>query len=88
MNQSRYFTKRGNRSGFKTLDKLAEHPGVREIYSEGEDGIWVEFIPGYRNSYDEPVGCLHGIHEWNVRDVLRRKNHIVKCDCKECKEYV
>jgi hypothetical protein len=75
----------GNTTGLKGLDKLAAHPGVDYIYRDG-DGIWVELRYGWRNTYDEPVGCLHGIHEDTVRDVLLRKGHIVPCDCADCIE--
>ena len=70
---------------YRTLDELRSHPGVERIYRDS-DGIWADLRAGWRNSYDEPIGALHGIHENTARDVLRRVRGIVPCDCPECVE--
>jgi hypothetical protein len=72
-----------NTTGLKTLDKLAAHPGVATIYRDS-DGIWVDLRNGWKNTYDEPRGALHGIHEDTVRSVLLRAGNIVPCDCEDC----
>lgn len=53
-----------NYSRLKTLNKIAEHEAVEEIYKD-EDGIWVYLT-------DEWVwdGCYHTIHEDTVKEVL------------------
>ena len=76
-----------NKSGLKSLDKLGADPRVQEVYKDS-DGIWVELHRGFKNTYDEPLGALHGIHEMNVRDVLRRVSGIAPCDCIDCRGVV
>ena len=74
-----------NQTGLKTLDRLGRHPGVERIYRDS-DGIWVDLKNGWRNSYDEPRGALHGIHENTARDILDRVSGIVRCEFDCCKK--
>lgn len=67
----------------KILDKLRRHPGVREVYHDS-DGWWMELKDGFRNSYDEPLGYLHGAHEDTLTALARRLKGIEPCDCPEC----
>lgn len=69
-----------NKTRFRSLDKFNEDPRVREIFDEGEDGIWMWVAPGFTADPRD----AHDIHEWKVRDILRRARSIVPCDCPEC----
>jgi hypothetical protein len=67
----------------RTLAALKTDPRISEVYRDS-DGIWVYFVYGWRNTYDEPMGCLHGIHEDTVKAVLARVPSIAACDCPDC----
>lgn len=62
----------------KSLKRLAANPIVDEVWSEGEDGYWVTFVPGW---HWEGVHC---VHEWTVRDTLRAFSEVTACDCDDC----
>lgn len=55
-----------NRTKYRSLDRVAADPRVREIWSEegSEDGLWISLAPGYNW---EGAGC---VHEWSVKDLL------------------
>jgi hypothetical protein len=54
-----------NQTRFRTLDRVAADPRVREVYSDS-DGIWVYFVPGWNFE-----GCS-GIRGDTVRHVLEQ----------------
>ena len=49
-------------------------PRVEDVWDEGPDGIWCSLAQGY--SWDG----TSSLHEWTVRDILRRRKEIEKCD--------
>lgn len=53
-----------NRSGVKSLDRVARDPRVVEVWSEDEDGYWAQLAPGYNW---EGCSCLH---EWSARALI------------------
>lgn len=59
-----------NKTGLKTLDKLAKDPRIDEIWSEGSDGYWGGLREGYNWN-----GCSC-IHEWSVRDLMKVRHEI------------
>jgi hypothetical protein len=67
----------------KTLAELRACVCVREVYRDS-DGLWVELNNGWKNTYDEPRGALHGIHENSLKDALLRWDGIKPCDCADC----
>ena len=67
----------------RTLAQLKADPRVESVYRDS-DGLWVELHPGWKNTYDEPRGCLHGIHEDTVRDAALRMPGVVPCACADC----
>lgn len=78
---------RGNRSGFKSLDKLGRDPRVELIEFEGHvsaggDGIWLYTVSGFCNG---DVGC-HIVHEDTVAILKSAARRIRPCDCPECVE--
>ncbi len=56
-----------NKTRYKTLDKLAADPRVKEVWSEeyAGDGIWASLVPGYNLD-----GCSC-VHEWSAGDLVR-----------------
>lgn len=53
-----------NKTKYKVLDKIAADPRVKEIWDEGEDGLWLSLEKGYNNE-----GASQ-IHEWSVKDLI------------------
>ena len=53
-----------NQTRFKSLIKIAESPLVKQIYDEGEDGIWVDL------NIVNPLTDTKSIHEWSVKQIL------------------
>jgi hypothetical protein len=74
-----------NRTRYKSFNVINDDPRVDYVYRDS-DGIWLELNYGWRNTYDEPIGALHGIHEDRVADVLRKLSGIAPCDCEDCTE--
>lgn len=67
----------------KTLGALMADPRVKRVYRDS-DGLWVDLANGWKNTYDEPLGALHGIHENTVRDACNRMPSVLPCDCEFC----
>lgn len=67
----------------KTLAALRADPRVERVYRDS-DGLWVELHYGFKNTFDEPRGALHGIHENSLKDALLRWDGIQPCDCDDC----
>jgi len=55
---------------------------VRKEWNEGEDGHWIELVPGFKWSGD-PVGAVHTIHEDTKRQAWRET--VERCACKDCR---
>lgn len=66
-----------------TLAALKADPRVLRVYRDS-DGLWVDLRNGWKNTYDEPHGALHGIHEDTLRSALVRMPFVKECDCAEC----
>lgn len=69
----------------RTIRQLALDPRVLRVYRDS-DGLWVDLADGWKNTYDEPRGALHGIHEDRLSDALVRMPYVKPCDCDECTE--
>jgi hypothetical protein len=67
----------------RTIADLRADPRVLRVYRDS-DGLWVDLRDGWKNSYDEPKGALHGIHEDTLKEALVRMPHVVPCDCEWC----
>jgi hypothetical protein len=61
-----------NRTRYKSLDRMAKDPRIREIWEEGKDGLWVSLSPGYS------AEGTSGLHEYTVRDLLKARERIEK----------
>lgn len=63
-----------NKTKYKSLNKLAADPRVKEIFSEESDdnGIWVDLVPGF--NFD---GCS-SVHEWSCRDVIAAMDNVTE----------
>ena len=59
-----------NKTGKKSLDKLAADPRIVEVWDEGEDGMWAELANGW--IWDE----VHTLHEHTVKDLLNAYKQI------------
>jgi hypothetical protein len=70
-----------NKTGLKTLDKLAADPRVKVIERDA-DGIWCVLESGYQNGADPGTHC---IHEYTAKDVLGCVQLIKSCACRQCK---
>jgi hypothetical protein len=70
-----------NKTRFKTLNIVNGDPRIKEVFDEGEDGIWMWLNPGFTC---DPRGAHDG-HEYTVRDLLRAYKGIQPCDCDQCK---
>lgn len=67
----------------KTLAQLRADPRISSVYRDS-DGLWIELRYGWANTYDEPWGGLHGIHENTLKDALLRWDGIKPCACADC----
>lgn len=54
-----------NLTKFKSLDKIAYHKAVREIWDKGKDGLWI-----YLNAGWVDFGGDTEIHAWTVADLI------------------
>jgi hypothetical protein len=59
-----------NKTGRKTLDRLAKDPRIDEIWDEGSDGYWASLKDGFNA---DGCSCLH---EWTVKDLLHARGLI------------
>lgn len=64
-----------NKTGRKTLDKVAAKPFVEEIYRDG-DGIWLLLARGYCTDNE----CI-GLRGDTVADLLSQVSDIRVCPC-------
>lgn len=55
-----------NKTGIKALDKLAADPRVKEIWDEGDDGLWIQLVPGFNA---EGVSGIHAELDSDLHDV-------------------
>ena len=62
-----------NKTGLKTLNKIAEHEAV-EVIEKDEDGIWLYLNDGW--NWDN----CHTIHEYTVKDVMKEFEYIYKVE--------
>lgn len=53
-----------NKTQYSTLNRLAKDPRVVEIWTEGEDGIWVSLAKGWNNE-----GCST-VHAYTPQKVI------------------
>ena len=54
-----------NKTTYKSLNKIARHPDVNEIWDEGDDGIWLDL----KYPYVSPCYQVGTIHEWSCKDI-------------------
>lgn len=56
-----------NKTRYKSLDRIAADPRVREIWSEEGmgDGLWIDLADGWNWA-----GCSC-VHEWSVTELIR-----------------
>jgi hypothetical protein len=59
-----------NKTGKKTLDRLANDPRIKEVWDEGRDGYWASLSEGYNAE-----GCS-AIHEYTVKALLDARDRI------------
>lgn len=64
-----------NKTGLKTMDKVAAKPFTQEVYRDG-DGIWLDLAPGYCTEND----CI-GLRGDTVRDLLSQLPEVRVCPC-------
>jgi len=58
-----------------------------ELQYRDSDGYWIDLTPGWKSG-DDPIGCVHGIHEDTKREALAKMKSVMKCDCDECEELI
>lgn len=61
--------------GDKTKAKILALPGVGKVWNEGDDGWWIECLPGWRQGDNE---C----HAWagpTLTDLLADAKNLVRC---------
>jgi len=63
-----------NKTGKKTLDRLNSDPRVKEVWDEGEEGIWVSLASGW--NWD---GC-GAVHEHTAREIMWSMKGVQKGD--------
>lgn len=61
----------GNRTRYKSLDSVANHPGVECVEHEGRDGYWVYLHEDWLSGDD-----CHTIHEYTIGDVFDAMKHV------------
>lgn len=65
----------------KTLLNAAQKDGrIAELSNEGEDGYWLIFATGFRNT----ESGAHGIHERTARECIDALKYIKPCNCEDC----
>ena len=74
----------------KSMSKYADR--IEQIWSEGEDGYWVDYKPGWCSGAlgtpdlgHSPAQCVHTEHEWSKRELWEAVSASEPCDCEECK---
>ena len=63
----------------KSMSKYSDR--IEEIWSEGDDGYWVDYKPGWRSF----VTDTHMEHEYTKRELWEAVSASEPCDCEECK---
>ena len=63
----------------KSMSKYSDR--IEEIWSEGNDGYWVDYKPGWRSF----VTDTHMEHEYTKRELWEAVSASEPCDCEECK---
>ena len=84
-------TRRGKKLELpKSMSKYADR--IEQIWSEGEDGYWVDYKPGWCSGAlgtpdlgHSPAQCVHTEHEWSKRELWEAVSASEPCDCEECK---
>ena len=74
----------------KSMSKYADR--IEQIWSEGEDGYWVDYKPGWCSGAlgtpdlgHSPARCVHTEHEWSKWELWEAVSASEPCDCEECK---
>jgi len=69
----------------KSIAHLVNDPRIQSVDDERDtgDGYWIYLEPGYQDSESD----LHLIHEWRVKDLLRKVQGIKPCDCQDCQAW-
>ena len=57
---------------------------IREEWDEGDDGYWIDLVPGWKWD-DDTLGNCHIIHEDNKVSAYRQG--VMPCNCNDCKAY-
>jgi hypothetical protein len=63
-----------NKTRYKSLDRIAADPRVREIWSEEGmgDGLWISLADGWNKDGASVV------HEWSAKDLREAFRHIAE----------
>ena len=64
-----------NKTYFKSLDKIAKHPAVNEIWDEGDDGLWI----GLKYPHASPSSQVGTIHEHSCKALQAGFAEFLKC---------
>lgn len=64
-----------NKTRFKSLNRLAAHEAVEEIWDEGDDGLWLSLNKGWYLGGGAYTTC---IHEHNVKNMIEQFKLIEK----------
>jgi hypothetical protein len=66
----------------KTIQHLVDDPRIQSVDDERDtgDGYWIYLEPGHQDG----ESYLHLIHEWTVKDLLRKVRGIEACRCEDC----
>lgn len=77
----------------KNMSKYADR--IKEIWSEDEDGYWVQYKPGWCSGAlgtpdlgHSPARCVHTEHEYTKRELWMAVRMSEPCDCEECESHV
>lgn len=63
-----------NNTKYKSLNKIASHPSVEEIWDEDTDGLWIQLNEGWI-----VYGGDKCVHEWSLKDLINAFKMVQKC---------
>ena len=77
----------------KHMSRYADR--IKEIWSEDDDGYWVDYKPGWCSGMlgtpdlgHSPARCVHTEHEWSKRELWMAVRMSEPCDCEECESHM
>ena len=71
-----------NKTNYKSLNKIARHPDVEEIWDEGYDGIWLSL----KYPYASPCKQSGLIHEHSLRHLVEGFRQYLKTPMRYTKD--